>query len=93
MVDLRGSVVGRFVPTERGLRIPSVVNSRVGEWMRSVRNSRAALRALWLTSLVAGLAACAPEVGSERWCQALRDKPRGDWTANEALDFARHCVL
>jgi hypothetical protein len=40
--------------------------------------------------LVAG---CAPEVGSPRWCDAMKDKPRGDWTANEALDFARNCVL
>lgn len=39
------------------------------------------------------LAACAPEVGSERWCEAMRDKPRGDWTANEALEFARHCLF
>jgi hypothetical protein len=39
------------------------------------------------------LAACAPAVGSERWCAAMRDKPRGDWSANEALDFTRHCLL
>lgn len=39
------------------------------------------------------LAGCAPEVGSERWCEAMRDKPRGDWTANEALEFARHCLF
>jgi hypothetical protein len=39
------------------------------------------------------LAACAPEVGSARWCAAMRDKPRGDWTANEALEFARHCLF
>lgn len=39
------------------------------------------------------LAACAPEVGSERWCEAMSDKPRGDWSANEALDFTRHCLL
>lgn len=38
-------------------------------------------------------AACAPEVGSARWCDAMRDKPRGDWTANEAVDFARHCLF
>ena len=41
----------------------------------------------------AWLAACAPEVGSPRWCEAMREKPRGDWTANEALEFARSCVL
>ena len=40
--------------------------------------------------LVAG---CAPAVGSPRWCEAMKEKPRGDWTANEALDFARNCVL
>jgi DUF3012 family protein len=39
------------------------------------------------------LAACAPEVGSERWCEAMRDKPRGDWTANEALEYAKSCII
>lgn len=39
------------------------------------------------------LAGCAPKVGTPRWCEAMKQKPRGDWTANEALDFARHCVL
>jgi hypothetical protein len=36
---------------------------------------------------------CAPEVGSERWCELMRDTPRGDWSTNNALDFARFCVL
>jgi hypothetical protein len=53
---------------------------------------RVLLRAVIL--LTAGwLAACAPEVGSPEWCEAMREKPRGDWTANEALEFARSCVL
>jgi hypothetical protein len=39
------------------------------------------------------VAACAPAVGSERWCKQMKDKPRGDWTANEALDFAKSCVV
>jgi len=39
------------------------------------------------------LSACAPEVGSERWCSMMQDKPRGDWTANEALDFGRFCLF
>lgn len=46
-----------------------------------------------LVLAVAGLGGCAPEVGSERWCEQLREKPAGDWTANEAADFARHCVF
>ncbi|MFD2166465.1 DUF3012 domain-containing protein [Thalassotalea euphylliae] len=39
------------------------------------------------------LAACAPEVGSEKWCAAMKEKPKGDWTANEASDYAKHCVF
>jgi hypothetical protein len=38
------------------------------------------------------LAGCAP-VGSARWCANMKAKPKGDWTANEAVDFAKHCVL
>ncbi len=40
-----------------------------------------------------GLSACAPEVGSDKWCQQLKDKPKGDWSMNEATDFAKHCIL
>jgi len=52
-----------------------------------------AVRVVAIASLVAAVAACVPETGSKRWCAAMHDKPRGDWTANEALDYARHCVL
>ena len=38
------------------------------------------------------LAGCAP-VGSARWCANMKAKPKGDWTVNEAADFAKHCVL
>ena len=38
-------------------------------------------------------AACSPEVGSEEWCKAMKEKPKGDLTANEVADFAKHCVL
>ena len=49
----------------------------------------------WVCLLLAlgALAACAPEVGSEAWCERLADTPRGDWTANQALDYARHCLI
>ena len=39
------------------------------------------------------LSACSPEVGSEKWCQNLKEKPKGDWTANEVADYAKHCVF
>ena len=39
------------------------------------------------------LMACTPKVGSEDWCNAMNDKAKGDWSMNEAADFAKHCVL
>lgn len=39
------------------------------------------------------LAGCSPDVGSERWCGKMEGKPKGDWTANEAADYAKHCVF
>ena len=39
------------------------------------------------------LAACAPEVGSERWCKMMDETPAGDWSMNDAADYAKHCVI
>jgi hypothetical protein len=52
-------------------------------------------RGLWALAiaLAIGLGGCAPEVGSPRWCEVMSDKPRGDWTANEALEYTRSCLL
>ncbi len=43
--------------------------------------------------LAASLTACAPEVGSEKWCANLKQKPKGEWTVNEATDYAKHCII
>ncbi len=53
---------------------------------------KSAASILVLLSLLT-LGACAPEIGSERWCKQMAEKPKGDWTANEALAYAEHCVL
>ncbi|WP_423187888.1 DUF3012 domain-containing protein [Alishewanella sp. d11] len=39
------------------------------------------------------LTACAPEVGSKKWCKAMDAKPKGDWSMNEAKDYTKHCLL
>ncbi len=39
------------------------------------------------------VAACSPEVGSAEWCAQLKEKPKGDWSANEATEFAKSCIL
>jgi hypothetical protein len=44
-------------------------------------------------ALLFALGGCAPEVGSEKWCANLQAKPKGDWSANEAVDYAKHCIL
>ena len=39
------------------------------------------------------LASCSPKVSSDAWCKAMKEKPKGDWAASEAGDFARNCVF
>ncbi|MCP4342188.1 MAG: DUF3012 domain-containing protein [Desulfobulbaceae bacterium] len=39
------------------------------------------------------LSACTPEIGSEKWCTDMKEKPKADWSATEATDFAKHCIL
>jgi len=36
---------------------------------------------------------CSPTIGSKEWCQDMREKPKGDWSANEAADFAKYCIF
>ena len=50
-------------------------------------------RHIVLLALALLIGACAPEVGSERWCEKLRDTPKGDWSLNEAADYAKHCII
>lgn len=47
----------------------------------------------FVLAIAMGLSACAPEVGSEAWCKQMKEKPSGDWSANEASDYAKHCVF
>ena len=46
-----------------------------------------------LTGVALMLSGCPAKVGSERWCKNMRDKPKTDWSANEAVDFAKHCII
>ena len=55
-----------------------------------MKNRWATLSILLMAS---ALAACGPEVGSDRWCQKMVDTPKGDWSANDAKAFAEHCIF
>ncbi|MEC6816874.1 DUF3012 domain-containing protein [Photobacterium toruni] len=39
------------------------------------------------------LSACTPTVGSEKWCQQLKEKAKGEWSANEAVEFTQNCII
>lgn len=49
--------------------------------------------AVLLTAFMATLTACSPEVGSDAWCEDMKQTPTGDWSTNQATDFAKHCLL
>jgi hypothetical protein len=51
---------------------------------------KAVLAALLGSMLLIG---CSPQVGSQAWCEKMADKPKVDWTAKEAGDYARHCIF
>ena len=51
------------------------------------------LRVLAVVLLLGLQMGCSPEVGTDKWCGKMKEKPKGDWTANEAADFAKHCIL
>ncbi|WP_210545820.1 DUF3012 domain-containing protein [Rhodoferax sp. PAMC 29310] len=46
-----------------------------------------------VTALLLLVSGCAAEVGSERWCTEMKGKQPADWTANQAVDYAKHCIL
>ena len=48
---------------------------------------------LFIAVMLSALVACAPELGSKEWCDTLKEKNKGDWTSNEATDFAKHCIF
>ena len=48
---------------------------------------------LLMLVLASVLAACAPEVGSDAWCEDMVETPKGDWSTNDATEFAKSCVF
>lgn len=58
--------------------------------MPSIKSLCSLLAAGLLISVLYG---CTPETGTDAWCDYMKEKPKGDWTANQAGDFAEHCLL
>lgn len=49
--------------------------------------------AVAIVAVAAMLGGCAPEVGSEAWCEKMKEKEKGDWTLQETADYAKHCII
>ena len=49
--------------------------------------------ALVALSVIVMSTGCSPEVGSDKWCEDMKEKPKKDWTASEAADYTKHCVF
>ncbi|MEH6578165.1 MAG: DUF3012 domain-containing protein [Amphritea sp.] len=58
-----------------------------------LRVIKSSVMVITLGLAVFALQGCSPEVGSKEWCADLEEKPKGDWSANEAKDFAKNCIL
>ena len=48
---------------------------------------------LFTLFLALSLSACAPEVGTEAWCEDMEDKPKADWSTNDAKAFGQYCMF
>lgn len=48
---------------------------------------------LAVVSLTVFAAGCSPEVGSEGWCDDMKKQEKGNWTADDAGNFAKHCLM
>lgn len=47
----------------------------------------------YLILLLALVGACAPEIGSPEWCEAMDERPKGEWTTNDMGEYARNCIF
>ena len=64
--------------------------------VRDMESCEMPMRSLFLALTAAALLTtigCAPEVGSERWCEKMGETPKGDWSTNDATAYAKHCVF
>jgi len=55
-------------------------------------SKQVALGAL-LISVGLVLAGCTDKPGSEGWCLAQKEIPKGDWTRDDTRTYAKHCIF
>lgn len=40
-----------------------------------------------------GIAACSLQVGSDAWCEKMKERDKAKWSTEDAGNFAKHCIL
>ena len=62
--------------------------------MRMARSKKERSLAHFLcVPLVLFSVACSPAVGSEAWCEKIKETPKADWSANDAAAYAKNCMF
>ncbi|WP_038173218.1 MULTISPECIES: DUF3012 domain-containing protein [Vibrio] len=51
------------------------------------------MKTLWSLSALVLLSACQDEIGTQAWCDKMADTTKSEWSAQGAMDYAKHCVL
>jgi hypothetical protein len=51
------------------------------------------IRFILALSAVFFITACGAPIGSEKWCEKQKEKPKSDWTMEETGDFTKYCVM
>lgn len=51
------------------------------------------LRNVAVATLAIVSGSCAPEIGTERWCQQFAGTPKAEWTSDDIRGFVGYCVV
>ena len=59
--------------------------------IRECRMKMPSLKTIFVLVAISAVAACSPEVGSKEWCEDMKEKDKGQRTAQESIEFTAFC--
>ncbi len=59
--------------------------------IRECRMKMPSLKTIFVLVAISAVAACSPEFGSKEWCEDMKEKDKGQWTAQEGTEFTAYC--
>ena len=78
------------------IRLWALLVSEVKNFMRHTNNSvlkrHNGYKLLVGLLVLFSLTSCSPDIGSEKWCNNLFEKPKQEWTRDEVLGLTKHCI-